>query len=85
MDDANEKAEAAGGYTRQSGEIETELSATVSLKTAVYMTTKGDLVVGVVRYVRGERKRGLYVPIGHAAAVARAIDSLVRAHGPGAV
>ena len=69
----SEERSEASGYTRQSDEIETPLSATVSLKTASYLTPGGQLVVGVVRYVRGERKRALYFPVGQAKAVADAI------------
>jgi hypothetical protein len=85
-EDATERAEASSGtatYTRQSDEIETPLSATVSLRTASYLTPSGDLVVGIVRYVRGDRKRGMYIPIGHARAVADAIASLASRHEGG--
>jgi hypothetical protein len=84
-DDAGERAEAssgASGYTRQSDEIETALSASVSLRTASYLTPGGDLVIGVVRYVRGERKRGLYIPVARARSVADAIAQLAARHGP---
>jgi hypothetical protein len=80
-EDAGERTEASGGtsgYTRQSDEIETPLSATVSLRVATYMTPGGELVIGIVRYVRGERKRGLYFPVRQAQAVADAIARLAR-------
>src|SRR5437899_3136901 len=57
-------------------------SATVSLRTASYLTPGGDLVIGVVRYVRGERKRGLYIPVAQARSVADAIAQLAARHGP---
>jgi hypothetical protein len=82
-DDAGDRAEAssgASGYTRQSDEIETPLSATVSLRTASYLTPGGGLVIGVVRYVRGERKRGLYIPLAQARSVADAISQLAARH-----
>jgi hypothetical protein len=87
-DDAGERAEVssgAAGYTRQSDEVETVLSATVSLRTASYLTPGGGLVIGVVRYVRGERKRGLYIPLAQARSVADAIAQLAARHGPDAV
>ena len=86
-EDTGDRADASGasGYTRQSDEIETPLSATVSLRTASYLTPRGELVIGVVRYVRGERKRGLYIPIAQARAVADAIAKLAARHGPESV
>ena len=84
-DDAGERAEASSGaaaYTRQSDEVVTALSATVSLRTASYLTPGGGLVIGVVRYVRGERKRGLYIPLAQAPAIADAIARLAGRHGP---
>jgi hypothetical protein len=83
-EDAGERVEASGGasgYTRQSDEIEPPLSSSVSLRTASYLTPGGDVVIGVVRYVRGERKRALYIPIGQARSVADAIVQLVARHG----
>jgi hypothetical protein len=83
MSEDGERAEAGSSYTRQSDEIETPLSATVALRTASYLTPRGDLVIGVVRYVRGERKRGLYIPLAQAPAIADAIARLAGRHGPG--
>ena len=77
----SEERSEASGYTRQSDEIETPLSATVSLKTASYLTPGGQLVVGVVRYVRGERKRALYFPVAQARAVADAIGKIAEREG----
>ena len=82
-EDTGDRAESSGAaaYTRQSDEIETPLSATVSLRTASYLSPRGDLLIGVVRYVRGERKRALYIPLAQARSVADAIAQLAGRHG----